>query len=93
MAKDKTVKAQYRAILSDKGIDLDKCRILAFAFDNPETFHYRLMESGIPYHIFDCGKSESGRAFAQIVIPKEGEQALIELAELNGGQRTTLVLN
>lgn len=93
MAKDKTRKAQYRAILNEKGLDLDKCKILAFFFPNPETFHYRLMESGIDYYIFDCGKNESGKAYAQIVMPRESEQALTDLAVKEGGVRTTLYLN
>lgn len=92
MAKDKTVKAQYRAILSDKGIDLDKCRILAFSFTNPETFHFALMDSGIPYHLFDCLTLENGKRIAQIVISKEVEADLILFAEKEGGERSTLVL-
>lgn len=90
--KEGTIKARYRAILEGKGVDLDECKILAFFIEKPESFHYRLMESGIRYFIFDCFRDDAGRMVAQVVIPREGADNFILFATMHDGERTTLYL-
>ena len=88
-AQKKTREAQYRAILAEKGLRLEDCRVLAFVFDysmKAELFHYGLMAEKPDYYIFDCWDKN-----ANIIVPKDETNAahITLIAEQLGGQPRT----
>lgn len=83
---DKTMEAQYREILSRKGIDLDSCRVLGFIFPSTmgqELFHFCIMAEKAKYVLYD-GNGPS----CNIIIGRDEKTREIEdLALNNGGKR------
>lgn len=83
---DKTMEAQYREILSRKGIDLDSCRVLGFSFSSFEEqskFHYALMAIKADYALYDG----NGPLCTIIIGRDEKTREIEDLALNNGGKR------
>lgn len=80
---------EYRTAMEKEGVR--DYKVLAFVFlsdSGPEFYHYDIMTADPrpAYYLFDCIGE-----MAQIVVPNDAknEQALVELAELCGGKKTT----
>lgn len=78
---------QYRAILAEKDIRLEDCKVLAFAFEQgkPSAFHFRLMfaQHRLRYYLFD-----SGERTAYVVCSKDENvlQEVRDIAAVLGGK-------
>lgn len=81
----KTRESQYREILSQKGLRLEDCRVLAFTFPSErEAVHFHFAGMRLNYYIFD-GVGET----VTIVADPGAVDALTALALKCGGQRRT----
>ena len=81
----KTREAQYRAILAEKGLRLEDCRVLAFQFPaERDAVHFHFVGMGLNYHIFDA----VGPTVTVVAAPG-AEDALAALAARCGGQPRT----
>lgn len=78
---------QYKTIMEKQGIR--NYSVLSFAFTYQmeiELFHFILMAERLAYYLFD-----GWERYANVIVPNDEQNAakIVEIAEKNGGEKTT----